>query len=454
MLITGYAQVSIVKILSPVKGDNWQSVQSAIDEVAAMPIQTNGFRGKILLKSGNYEISKTLRIFQSGIVLCGERHPNGRTILTATSPKRYNLLEVLGHDSLVIDKNSEANITCDYTPVGTKEVTIDKVQNFNIGDPILLHRDSSAKCIQDIAMDRIPPRKDGRKIEQWPAVVYFFDFERNITNIDGNTLTLDAPIVMAIERQYNSGKVWRVTANNRLSDIGIENIDMVSVYQGSEDENHGWTAIKMDFLENAWVRNVTSRHFGYSCVELGRQTRLIAVENCKYLEPVSKICGSRRYAFKLAGQQNLIMDCFADHARHAFLTDSRVRGPNVFYNCKAENCHNDTGPHHRWAMGILYDNVTVDSSLNVQDRSNLGSGHGWSGVNHVLWNCTAEYAAVQNPPGGQNWCIEFHGKREPGQFPGRPSDYWEGNNKKGLLPVSLFLAQKEATKLNNILSEQ
>ncbi len=438
--------IPIVKTLKPVAGDNWQQIQSAINDLSKMPLKDNGFRGKILLHPGNYDISKTIRIFQSGIVLSGKDNKAARTILTATSSRKYNLIEVKGSGSLKIDANSITNITSDYIAVGAKEISVSSASNFKIGDHIILRRDSSSKWIHDIGMDRIPPNEDGRYIEQWPVEKYLFDFERRIVDIQGNKLLLDAPVVMAIEQQYNGGQIIKVAENNRLRHVGIENLTLVSDYSDKMDENHGWTALQLDSLENGWVRNVTSKHFGYSCVNLERGTRFITVENCQSLAPVSKIAGGRRYAFKLAGQQNLVKDCYADSSRHPYLTDSRVMGPNVFYNCRADNCLNDTGPHHRWAMGILYDNVVVDSSINVQDRSNLGSGHGWSGVNHVIWNCAGSDASVQNPPGGQNWCIGFQGERKNGRFPGRPSGYWEGNNRKGLIPKSLYLAQKEAAK--------
>src|SRR5690625_3304264 len=60
--------VPVKKTLSPQAGDNRSRIQAAIDQVAAMPLDENGFRGAILLKAGEYEIGNSLKISSSGIV--------------------------------------------------------------------------------------------------------------------------------------------------------------------------------------------------------------------------------------------------------------------------------------------------------------------------------------------------------------------------------------------------
>ena len=64
--------VSVVRIVNAVSGDNLSNVQTAINEVAALPLDANGFRGAILFKAGKYLISDSIKINASGIVLRGE----------------------------------------------------------------------------------------------------------------------------------------------------------------------------------------------------------------------------------------------------------------------------------------------------------------------------------------------------------------------------------------------
>ena len=203
-------------------------------------------------------------------------------------------------------------------------------------------------------------------------------------------------------------------------------------------ENHGWDAIKFDKIENGWVRNVTSKYFGYSCVNLQSGAKNISVLNSNCFDHKSVITGGRRYSFNNDGQMNLFMNCHATEGRHDFVTGAKITGPNVFVNCTAKNTHADIGPHHRWAMGTLYDNIVTDGEINIQDRGNMGSGHGWVGITQVLWNCTVKSAAVQKPwVSGNNYCIGLKGAKIAGAFKDRKDGIWEGQNKEGLQPQSL-----------------
>jgi hypothetical protein len=113
-------------------------------------------------------------------------------------------------------------------------------------------------------------------------------------------------------------------------------------------------------------------------VRLSRGAKWITVEDCACLDPISQITGRRRYSFNLEGGELTLWErCYARNGRHDFVTGATVCGPSVFLDRTAEQEHADAGPHHRWAVGILYDNVRTDGALNVRDRGNLGSGHGW-----------------------------------------------------------------------------
>ena len=44
--------VPVVLSIAPIVGDNTQHIQNAVNQVAAMPLDDNGFRGTILLQRG------------------------------------------------------------------------------------------------------------------------------------------------------------------------------------------------------------------------------------------------------------------------------------------------------------------------------------------------------------------------------------------------------------------
>jgi hypothetical protein len=167
-------------------------------------------------------------------------------------------------------------------------------------------------------------------------------------------------------------------------------------------------------------------------------SKWVTVQDCNAIEPVSIITGGRRYTYMMQGQLNLVQRCKSDKARHAFVVQSHVCGPNAFVDCVATNNFATSEPHHRWSVGGLYDNV--NAAMAFQDRQWMGSGHGWAGANYVAWNCEGSLVC-QKPPTAQNWSIGFVGKKEPGAFK-RGDGVWESYGKH-VEPRSLYLKQLE-----------
>ena len=173
---------------------------------------------------------------------------------------------------------------------------------------------------------------------QWTP--FHLDFERVITAIDGNRITVDAPIFNAIDARWGGGSV--IPAEDvRISQVGIENLRAESAYDPDVtcllqlqpypcDEEHAVNLVRMDNVKDAWVRDVVARHFFHGVVELGRGSKHVTVQDAASLEPVSVLTGSRRYPFHILGQLNLVQRAYSEGARHAFAVSSRVPGPNVF----------------------------------------------------------------------------------------------------------------------------
>ncbi|HEY4787260.1 MAG TPA: hypothetical protein VIH57_14475 [Bacteroidales bacterium] len=437
--------VPVVKILNaPVRGEGQTLIQKAIDEVAQMPINSEGFRGAILLKKGIYNVPGTLNISSSGIVLRGEGDSDNGTVIIASGTGQRNLLMISGSGNRKEETETRTRITDSYVPVGAFSFAVEDAGKFAAGDKIVVIRPGTDGWIKDLKMDQIVPRS-GTK--QWQAKDYNLHFERIITKIEGNRIFIDNPIVMAMEDKYGGGFICKYSFDGRISEVGIENILFKSEYASETDEDHGWTAVNFGSVENGWVRHVTARYFGYSCVFISVNGKYITVTDSKCMEAKSQITGGRRYSFNVNGQMNLVENCETADGRHDFVTGAKVCGPNVFYHCKSIRTHADIGPHHRWAVGTLYDNIVTDGQINVQDRGNYGSGHGWAGANQVLWNCSAKEACVQNPwVSAKNYCIGEQGGKSAGRFRDRPDGEWVGYNKPGLEPVSLYVAQLKARK--------
>ncbi len=427
--------IPAARTLLPGPGDDTARVQAAIDEVCLLPLDHRGFRGAILLTKGRYEIAGTLNIKASGIVLRGEGEAHDGTFLAATGTEQRTLIRIGGGGKLRRAGNKSVAITDDLVPLGARSFHVEDSSPFDVGDKVIINRPSTAEWINDLGMDQIPSRSDGRAIRQWAPGSKDLRFDRVITAIAGDLITLDAPILSPLDARYGGATIYEYEFPERISNIGIENLLSVSEYASPLDEAHAWTFVSINEAQNTWVRDVTTMHYGFGLVHVERNAKWVTVQDCSCLDSVSQITGNRRYSFLVDGQLTLVQRCYARNGRHDFVLGSVVPGPNVFLDCIADYAHAETGPHHRWAVGALFDNVRVNgNSIRVQDSGNAGTGHGWTGAYCVLWNCRADELVIQRPPTAQNWAIGCWADNRRGD------GYFE---RFGVLvrPRSLYLAQ-------------
>ena len=438
---TATVQVTV----DPGPGDDGARIQAAIDQVSALPLGADGLRGAVLLTRGQYEVAQTLRIQADGVVLRGEGQYANGTVITATGTTQRNALEVVGSDPTPFwsrVSNSTVDIADDNVPVGSTTFSVESGHSFVVGDNIVIDRGSTQAWFEDIRTDTLE--------FPWVPGTRDLRFDRTITEVNGNQITVDAPIVNALEQaDYGDMTVYKYTFPDRIHNVGIENLRFVAQTNGSPtDENHAWTAITFLAAEDAWVRQVDTKNFGFAGVETERTAKAVTVEDVSYLEPVSLVTGGRRYSFNVRGSENLVQRVFSEDARHDFVLDSNAAGPNVFLFATAQQTNNDIGPHHRWSAGTLFDNVHVTGDqINVRWRGNSGTGHGWAGANMVVWNSVADAFEVQAPPTAQNWLIGATGG--PVRIGTFEADAYTGTLELGYLdsigtpvaPDSLFIAQ-------------
>ncbi|KAF9584475.1 hypothetical protein BGW38_006345, partial [Lunasporangiospora selenospora] len=407
--------------------DDTTRIQEAIDQVASLPLEPFGeegsaFRGAVLLKAGTYRVAGALVIHTAGIVLRGEGQDEAGTIIIATGAIQRDFILVNGQltsESASVQVQEAKARTKEmmpsngykgtkksthiragvFVPVGETYLQVESTAGFQVGDPIVVERPGSDEWINDIGMNQLPPRPDNNKASvQWQKGSFTFRFERTIVWIDQNlgVIELDIPMVMSFDPKYPPARVFeRVYKQPVISDVGIENLRLVSAFDPSnaEDESHAWYAIVIDNTTNGWVSDVTTQHF-VSGIYAASWSRFITIQDCFVLDPVSKPKeGGRRYQFNLSGQMGLVKRCYTNNARHDFITLSRV-----------------CGPHERWAMGTLYDNIECNT-INVRQRLWKGTGQGWAGAYQVIYNCTAKLSksCFQDAPGSTNWVIGFKG---------------------------------------------
>jgi hypothetical protein len=425
--------VPVVKTISADTGDNLNNIQNAINEVGNRTPDANGIRGAILLKAGTYRVSNNILLNKSGVILRGE---GNTTHLIATRREQHSLIVIGGSSGPSYNTATKKKITDSYVPIGVKTITVEPGHTFKVGDKVILERKPNQAWIQLLGMDKL-------KGTVWTTSAYTFYYKRVVAAVNGNKITIDAPVMDPIDPQYAEGSLYTYTWDKKVENCGVENMMLDSEYSSSTDEQHGWVAVKFTYAENCWMQKVDAYHFGYAAADMDPGCYKISVLNCQYLEPISQTTGGRKYSFNIGGQQCLVKDCHTNSGRHDFVLDARTPGPNAFVNCKADNQKDDSGPHQRWAVGCLYDNVSGNRELNVMNRLNSGTGHGWAGTQMMFWNCKFAKHTVQDPPADHiNWAIGCTAATITGngRYTKEPIGYVESQG-KNVIPQSLYEQQ-------------
>lgn len=426
----------VVVVVAPVQGDSTARIQRALDYAGTLPADTNGLRGAVLLLKGRHEVAGGLLITNSGVVLRGQGAGEGGTLLVATGLDRRTLIRVLGsREFKAVQNNSWRTTPNDTVPVGATTLTLESTEGLKAGDGIRIIRPSTQVWIDLLGANDFGGGEGGG----WKPGQYDIAWNRTILSLTSNTLTIDAPITSAIETNICVGRVELFSWTGRVHNVGIENIQLQSTWDSGnpKDENHCWFAITMEHADDAWVRQVTFRHFAGSAVALYESCQHVTVEDCSSFAPVSEDGGYRRNTFFTMGQQTLFLRCFAEHGRHDFSVGDCAAGPNAFVQCEAALPTADSGAIEAWSSGTLFDNVRIDgNALSLAFRPGNIESVGWSAANSVLWNCNASIIRCWNPPGAQNWAF--------GSWAGFEGDgIWRDSN-NFMSPESLFGAQLAA----------
>jgi hypothetical protein len=459
--------VPVREVVWPVNGDNRQHIQAAIDKVSSRVPDTAGFRGAVLLRAGYYRLASALTIRESGVVLRGEGMGDTGTILIGTGTGRaaaasgaggpagtpQSALIVVGTTSGVTAINEAPQaITADYVPVGSRTLTVTSAQAFRPGDSVIVRRIGNQAWIDAVGMSGTTPASRWRPFN--------VEWDRVVTDVQGGTITIDAPITCAIEQRWGGGEVIQSDDAGRTAEIGIENLRAVSEFDPTRrtteygnmdrpnyvaeeyyaDEEHYRDFVVFTNAKNCWVRNATALHFVNSMVGTQRGTKWITVQDCESREPISRRMGARRFTFALRGQLALVQRCRSDKGRHSFMTGQPTGSSNVFLDCTATAPYSSSEPHEQWSTGSLYDNVRAPLTARFWKDINIG----WAGANTVFWNCEGSFL-VQKPPTAQNYSFGHLGLNAivfniPLQDPAKENGQLESLDRH-VTPRSLYLTQ-------------
>lgn len=410
-------------------GDQTERIQSAIDYVSSLPLEKNGFRGAVQLQEGVYEVNGNFKISNSGVVLRGAGV--GKTTILGTGISRATLVSFGGVDNR--EFGEQLKISDTYVPVGASSFTLSDNHEITVGDEIVITRPSTKNWIDALGMNDFGGEtgyigwKEGERDIVW---------NRKVTDVDGNRITMDVPLTMALDTLYGGGIVQRCSWTGRIANVGVENLTLKSTYDTSnpKDEQHRWMAVILENVQDAWVRQVDFQHFAGSAVFIRNTASRVTVEDCKSLTPVSEVGGQRRYTFYTEGGQCLFQRLYSEYGYHDFGVGFMAPGPNAFVECTAYLPYSFSGAIDSWATGVLFDIVNIDGhALHLGNRGIGEQGAGWTAANSMVWQSTAAMVTCPSPPTAKNWAYAVWA-----QFDGN-GEWFETNS--FLKPRSLFYGQ-------------
>jgi hypothetical protein len=285
-----------------------------------------------------------------------------------------------------------------------------------VGDYIIIQRPQTQPWINALGMNLLTnPWTSGTGLE----------FERRVTAVNGNQITIDDPICNPIEQAWTTGQVFQVTDSSRIQQAGIENLCGIGQIADYPSNILTGYFIVYQNLKNGWGHDLLMSGWG-NAIDLGNGSKWCTVQDCEYTNPAagSGTTNGDPAAWTIdgAGAQDLFQRCVSDGGYYwIMVTQAGTPGPNVFLDLTCTGEHYAGAPHQRWAAGALFDNINVapDNSgdgytayLGIANAGNGGTGHGWTAGFSVDYNCQAPQFQVEQPcliSNYYNWVIGGEG---------------------------------------------
>jgi hypothetical protein len=446
--------VAVKREVKPSGGaDDAPVIQAAIDEVANLPPDADGFRGAVLLAPGIYPCAATINIATSGVVLRGSAAKGKNTSTIKLIGKPHLAISARlggrrgGGDSTTDTKTlAETKIADAYVPSGAMSFSVVDASQIKPGDAIVIRRPVTAAWIEFMQMHDLV--RNG-KPQTWIKPGATITIERNVAAIEGRTITLDVPLSDSFDAKYlnppGTAVVKLASPPARLANVGLEHFRIECPPQAFNHTEDHFSAVRLSG-QDCWMRDLNADETMDSIAIGGRRISVLDVHVHRTAEHQG---ASKPAEFAPNGSQVLLDRCSvtADNVWHV-ATGGGLSGPIVVLNCTFTG-RGKSESHQRWSTGLLYDNCrAIGGGFEMRNRGSMGSGHGWSMGWGVVWNCTAESFLIQNPPGVINWLIGSVGEirqapRPFGEGPMLPGGTVHSHDQP-VTPASLYLSQLQA----------
>lgn len=433
------------RTVKPSGADDTPAIQKAIDEVSALPPK-DGFRGAVELAPGTFHCDHTLSITTSGVVLRGAGDGKGGTTIVMTGSPHL-ALRIAGHLQQT-DLGVNTYITDAYVPAGASIIHVADASALRPGDLLLIRKPVTQSWIKFMGMDNI--FRNG-KPEHWISGPYL-DVRRRIAAIHGDTLTLAIPLMDDYDARFFDGGhalVSKIELSGRISQIGVEDLRFVAPKRVIALGERAFSGVAIRDVVDSWLRSVALLDTTNGMSINGGSARMTFLK-CNIVQEVAVTSHAKPADFACNGSQILFDRCTGSgDSTFYIVTQAGKQGPVVALDCRfLGNGHIE--PHQRWSTGLLIDNCEVPGgAIDIMNRGEMGSGHGWAVGWTVVWNSSAPVLGMNQPPGSYIWSIGNRGEQTNPAFPvfdgGPPraplTPATVDSPGKPVRPRSLYLAQ-------------
>ena len=450
------------KTVVAVTGDASDAIQSAINQVASMPL-VDGVRGTVELAAGTYNCSKTLAIKTNGIILKGAGSAAGGTVIKLTG-KPHIAIEIAREVSTGDGKESKKKareaaasegkskgsskpikITDDYVPSGTTVINVQSASGLKSGDTIEITREATKDWIHFMGMDNL---MDAGKLETWMKEDREITYLRKVKSIKGNEITIDVPLTDCIDGKFlgkSGATVTKVEPQKKISKCGMENFRIEAPNPVGDWRDAQYIGVIINNAEDIWMKNVGMKNT-FPDLQVGEDSSRVTIEALKTEHPgeIKQSEKSNGYAsyVRLLGTQVLMNKCSLSGDNAFYVSTANTTSQlNVVLNSTFSG-DGSIQPHMTWSTALLLDNCKFNQgAIIIRNRGKAGSGHGWTMGWSVVWNCSAKSITVEQPPGVTNWCVGSSGKYE---VEDKGKSQWLFMKGSAATPSSLYVAQLAA----------
>lgn len=372
--------------------DSGPAIQAAIDSLP------DG--GVVALPAGSLRVDDRLVVSTDGLVLRGAGR--GETRLWFT---RVDGMSDRGHLQLAgaVTRGPDVPLLADGEPEHREVVVV--AGDLAVGDEVAVGWAITEAFRDEHGMTATWADADG----VWKPF-----FRREIVAIDGDRVTLDAPLRYAA--RVRDGASLRREAGY-LHGVGVEDLSVSTVV----DWDAAWSttrthAIRLQDVADGWVRRVDSFESPGSSDERGRHllsggiavvgSKRVTVAEAELGPAQNRGGGGAGYLFEISrSSEILVRDSVGQGGRHNFIQnwDFGTSGC-VFLRTTSRDGFLGLGDgdglagvgfsefHHRLAMANLIDDSRVDDGWQAVNRKAFSSGAGHSATGNVFWNLRGDGA--------------------------------------------------------------